>query len=170
MRAIVAILALSALLSAAPASMAGPTTATSPAPQAAICTVDLELVKGYAARLGIIGQASESGMLGRVVFDGRTFDLLLSADPAACLCYLALLDLCELKADDPKRAVVLQRAMELNYELAMGKLEWDRKAGTIRLSHSFSTESGLSYEQFRGVLLTLLSAAQPLRSELKSAR
>ena len=141
---------------------------TTPAPEAAsaVSKVDLDLVVGYAKRLGITGQRDSEGFAGRVIFDGKPYDLLISVDPARFVCYLAVLNLKQVKASDPKRDAVLARAMELNFRLAIGKLEWDRDQGQIRLSHTFSTERGLEYETFRGVLLTLLSAAEPIRTEL----
>jgi len=59
----------------------------------------------------------------------------------------------------PRKYVMLQRFMELNWELLIGKYEWDKSDGEVRLSYTFSTENGLGYEAFAACLQWIVLSA-----------
>jgi hypothetical protein len=148
--------------------LAAPTWAADPGDKTGAATP--ALVRGYLERMGgtcrVVG-ANELRSEARAA--GTTYPVLVKVDPARFLVYLALDDFFPLKAADPARGRVVDRMATLNYEMAVGKLEWDAEGGQVRLSHSFSTEDGLGYRTFSGVLATLLSSAGPVRKALAEA-
>ena len=159
-------LALALAVAAGAAQKAGPKPASPPAAQG----VTVADVRGYLEKMGgacrVIG---DSEIRSEARAGGKTYALLVKVDPARFLVYLAIDDFFPLAEKDPARARVVERMATLNYEMAIGKLEWDAKAGEVRLSHSFSTEDGLGYRAFSGVLATLLATAGPARKALEDA-
>ena len=129
--------------------------------------VTTETVLGYLEALG--GECRTAGT-GEIQTEaragGETYDILVKVDAGHFLVYLAVTDLFALPADHGRRAAVADRIARLNYELALGKVEWNVAGGEVRLSYAFSTEEGLGRRTFTGVLGTLLSAAGPVRRAL----
>jgi thioredoxin-related protein len=74
----------------------------------------------------------------------------------------------QVKPDSPVLPKVLQRLMEENWNLNIGKFEWDKSDGEIRLSYCFTTENGLGYESFEAIVNTLLDSGDKLWPELNT--
>jgi S1-C subfamily serine protease len=68
--------------------------------------------------------------------------------------------------DHPRLAEIHRRLMELNWDLNIGKFEWDKSDGEIRLSYCFTTENGVGFEAFEAIVITLLKTADDLWPEL----
>ena len=56
--------------------------------------------------------------------------------------------------------------MEENWNLNIGKFEWDKTDGEIRLSYCFTTENGIGYEAFSAIVTTLTETGDKLWPEL----
>ena len=140
-----------------------------PAPPAAKGITVAE-VRGYLEKMGgacrVVGDAE---IRSEARAGGVAYSLLVKVDPARYLVYLAIDDFFPLAEKASARANVTDRMARLNYEMAIGKLEWDAQGGQVRLSHSFSTEDGLGYRTFSGVLATLLASAGPAHKALEEA-
>lgn len=67
----------------------------------------------------------------------------------------------------PNRDAFLRGLMKKNWDLNIGKFEWDPSDGEVRYSYSFSTENGVGFEAFRAVVATLLASGDKLLPELK---
>lgn len=132
--------------------------------------VDGALLKAYMERAGASCRLVDRGEVrANARAGGETFELLARADTKRYFAYVAVADLFDLPKDHPRLASVTERMARLNYQIAIGKLEWDADGGVVRLSHAFSTEDGLGYRSFTGTLATLLAQAGPLRRELEAA-
>ena len=55
-----------------------------------------------------------------------------------------------------------------NWNLNIGKFEWDKTDGEIRYSYCFTTENGLGYESFNAIVLTITRTGDKLWPELKA--
>lgn len=73
-----------------------------------------------------------------------------------------------LPPDSPKTPVVLQRLMELNWELLVGKLEWNPRTGEVRLSAVLNTDSNFDRRAFRSVVHALDVIAARYDRELRA--
>lgn len=69
-------------------------------------------------------------------------------------------------AGGPKTPAVLQRLMELNWELLLGKLEWNPRTGEVRLSAVLSTDSNFDRRAFRSIVHALDTVAERFDREL----
>jgi|GEM_PF-2849800 len=72
------------------------------------------------------------------------------------------------KPDNAGLPKILQRLMEKNWDLNIGKFEWDKTDGEIRFSYTFTTENGIGYESFSAIIDTLLNTGDKLWPELRS--
>lgn len=69
--------------------------------------------------------------------------------------------------DAPSTPAVLRRLAELNWELLIGKLEWNAASGEIRLSMVLSTDSNFDRRAFRSMVRNLARLASQLGLELR---
>ena len=63
-------------------------------------------------------------------------------------------------------ATVLRRLMELNWQMLVGKLEWDPSDGEVRLAMVMNTDSNFDRRTFRSVARTLGALADRYHGEL----
>lgn len=69
--------------------------------------------------------------------------------------------------DAPSTPAVLRRLAELNWELLLGKLEWNATSGEVRLSMVLSTDSNFDRRAFRSMVRNLTRLADRLGPELR---
>ena len=72
-----------------------------------------------------------------------------------------------LPPDAPGTQTVLRRLMELNWELLLGKFEWNPRSGEVRLSAMLSTDSNFDRRAFRSLLHGLEGLATRHEPELR---
>jgi hypothetical protein len=72
-----------------------------------------------------------------------------------------------LPPDARSTPTVLRRLMELNWDLLLGKFEWNPRTGEVRLSAMLSTDSNFDRRAFRSILHGLESLAARHRAELR---
>jgi len=65
------------------------------------------------------------------------------------------------------RNAVLRELMKKNWDLNIGKFEWDPSDGEVRYSYCFTTENGVGFEAFRAIVATLLASGDKLLPGLK---
>ena len=95
-----------------------------------------------------------------------THHLRIVIDAKRQLVYLFLNRYLEAKPDSAGLPKVLQRLMEENWNLNIGKFEWDKTDGEIRFSYCFTTENGIGYEAFEAIVLTIAQTGDRLWPEL----
>ena len=133
-------------------------------------TVDSKTVAAYLRSLGVTPErVGENELRVQAKAKGAVYDVLVKVDPEHRLVYVALTDLMPLRASDPAADAVCRKIASMNYDLTLGKLEWNEEGAEVRLSYSFTTENGLGREAFTGLLGTLLLQAGPARAELRAA-
>lgn len=71
-------------------------------------------------------------------------------------------------SDHPQVSALLRRLMELNWELLIGKFEWNARSGEVRLSATLHTDSNFDRRALRSVLRSLEAVAARYASELQS--
>jgi hypothetical protein len=72
-----------------------------------------------------------------------------------------------LPSDHARAATVLRRLMELNWDLLVGKFEWNPRTGEVRLGATLSTDSNFDRRAFRSVIAALDTLAARYASELR---
>ena len=101
-----------------------------------------------------------------VTVEHATHHLRIVIDTEKQLVYLFLNRYLSVPADHAKLPQLLRRFMELNWQLNIGKFEWDKSDGETRLSYCFTTENGVGFEAFEAIVVTLLKTADDLWPEL----
>lgn len=71
-------------------------------------------------------------------------------------------------SDDPRSAALLRRLMELNWELLIGKFEWNARTGEVRLAAVVNTDSNFDRRAFRSTVRALYAVAARHRAELQA--
>jgi hypothetical protein len=72
-----------------------------------------------------------------------------------------------LPSDHPRAATVLRRLMELNWDLLVGKFEWNPRTGEVRLSATLNTDSNFDRRAFRSIIAALDTLAARYAAELR---
>lgn len=69
--------------------------------------------------------------------------------------------------DHPKIDTILRTLMDYNWRVNVGKFEWDKTDGEVRLSQIFTTENGLGFEAFEAIYFALCRLGDQLWPDLK---
>lgn len=69
-------------------------------------------------------------------------------------------------SDAPTTDAVMRRLMELNWQMLLGKLEWDPSDGEVRLAMVLNTDSNFDRRAFRSAIRGLTQIADRYWSEL----
>jgi hypothetical protein len=161
-----ATLVVAALLMCPPVSVAGRVAAQSNARYAQAMGEELQ-------KLGIDATcAAESPQRHRCSFNVRSSlsERALGAhavyDDTTDSVYIFVEELLTAPPADKRTNAVLRRMMELNWELLLGKFEWNPSSGEVRLSVVLSTDSNFDRRAFRSAIRTLDTLAPRYRPEL----
>lgn len=149
------ILAIALFLSMTTAPLAAEVTATS-------CAGYLTALKIPFSKSGTDRLSFKTGFP-----EGKTYEFLCVADAKNRFVYLAIIHLRMLDGNAPDLCKVTRKMAALNYGMVMTKLEWNEKAGEVRISRTVSTEDGLSQTSFHSAVTTLLLAAEQAENALK---
>ena len=130
------------------------------------------LVKTYLERMKLEYTTELSGedpsFLFPIKMTHATHRMKVVIDAKRQIVYLFLNRYLNSKSDSDKLPGVLQRLMEENWNLNVGKFEWDKSDGEIRYSYCFTTENGLGYEAFNAIVMTIAQTGDKLWPELKA--
>ena len=96
-----------------------------------------------------------------------THHVHIAIDTDRWVVYIFLNRYLSAKPDSAVLPRVLQRLMEENWNLNIGKFEWDKSDGEIRYSYCFTTENGIGYEAFEAIVSTLTETGDRLWPELR---
>jgi hypothetical protein len=128
------------------------------------------LVAGYLQRMNIDAKRDSSQDFpvfnATVKKANATHRLRIVVDGKRNMVYLFLNRYLTIKSDDAALPRVLQRLMEKNWDLNIGKFEWDKSDGEVRFSYCFTTENGIGYEAFEAIVTTLLDTGDKHWPEL----
>jgi hypothetical protein len=80
--------------------------------------------------------------------------------------YFYVEDYLSLPPEAPKTNATLRRLMELNWELLVGKFEWNPRTGEVRLSAVLDTDSNFDRRAFRSIVRALDTVAARYYREL----
>jgi hypothetical protein len=169
----VALLLLTATLFAAEPPESKPDPAPQPSiPQLFASDADaLATIRGYLDRLKVSHETDSTRDHPLVAFavkkEHTTHSVRVVLDAKRGMVYVFLNGYLRLPNDHPNRDAVLRELMKKNWEMNIGKFEWDPSDGEVRLSYCFTTENGLGYEAFRAIVATLLDAGDGLWPDLK---
>lgn len=133
--------------------------------------VPLSQIASYLDRMGEDGlkyrQVDENTLECRMIGENGTYVTRVRVANKLDLVYLYIQDYLVVPKAHRNKDKVMCRLMELNFELNVGKFEWDSRDGEVRYSFTFSTENGLGFEAFRAVFETLLVTADDKQEELQ---
>jgi hypothetical protein len=81
--------------------------------------------------------------------------------------YLYLEQYLVVPSDSPRSAALLRRLMELNWELLIGKFEWNARTGEVRLAAVVNSDSNFDRRAFRSTVRALYTVGARYRAELQ---
>ncbi len=132
----------------------------------------IALIQGYLDRMKLDYATDKTGDYPVVNFSinmtNATHRVRIVVDGKRQLVYIFLNHYLNAKPGSDKLPAVLQRLMEENWNLNIGKFEWDKTDGEIRYSYCFTTENGLGYESFNAIVLTMVRTGDKLWPDLKA--
>jgi hypothetical protein len=82
--------------------------------------------------------------------------------------FLSVPDLARAAPDAPRTPTLLRRLAELNWELLLGKLEWNAASGEVRLTLVLPTHGGLDRDALGVMVRALVALAGRLGPELRT--
>lgn len=82
--------------------------------------------------------------------------------------YLYLERYLMVRSDSPHCAALLRRLLELNWDLLIGKFEWNARTGEVRLAAVMNTDSNFDRRAFRSTVRALYAVAARHRAELQA--
>jgi hypothetical protein len=131
----------------------------------------LATVRGYLDQLKVSHETDTTKAHPVVTFkvkkDNATHHVCVIIDAKRGMVYVYLNRYFVLPNDNPNRDAVLRELMKKNWDLNIGKFEWDPSDGEVRLSYCFTTENGIGYEAFRAIVATLLEVGDGFWPDLK---
>jgi hypothetical protein len=99
---------------------------------------------------------------------GVTFDMVMEYSDESDTVYMWANRYLMLPATSANLLPTLRRMMEVNNEMLVGKLEWDRESGETRLSAVVSTDSNFDRRAFRSTVRALHALCERYFRELSS--
>ena len=131
----------------------------------------LSLIRSYMDRMDLKYDVDTSGdypvLNCPVKMDNATHQLRIVIDTKTQLVYLFLNRYLMAPQNSRTLPRVLRALMERNWDLNIGKFEWDKSDGEVRLSYTFTTENGVGFEAFEAIVLTLVGTGDRLYPDLK---
>jgi len=133
--------------------------------------VPISQIASYLDRMGEDGykyrQVDENTLECRMIGENGVYVTRIRVSNKLDLVYLYIQDYLVVPKTHRNKDKMMSRLMELNFELNVGKFEWDSRDGEVRYSFTFSTENGLGFEAFRAVFETLLVTADDKYEDLQ---
>lgn len=96
----------------------------------------------------------------------RTWLLKLEYDDDSDTIYVYVDRYATVAASSPDAAVIMQRLMELNWEMLVGRFEWSRTSGEVRLGAVLNTDSNFDRRALRSVVRALVRLADRYADEV----
>ena len=125
--------------------------------------VTVVTITSYLEEMGYVYKVDKSGKVPEIELlmrgNNSNYDLRIFIDDPRKIVYTAVNRIMTVPNVHPRKYALLQRLMELNWELLIGKYEWDKSDGEVRLSYTFSTENGLGYDAFAACFQLLVLTA-----------
>ncbi len=125
--------------------------------------VTVQTITSYLDRMNYVYKVSKPVKVPEVELlmrgNNSNYQVRILVDDRSKTVYMCIGRLMTIPNSHPRKYVMLQRFMELNWELLIGKYEWDKSDGEVRLSYTFSTENGLGYEAFAACLQWIVLSA-----------
>jgi hypothetical protein len=137
-------------------------------PEASIALVD-----GYLNKMGVGHQVVDENTI--VITDttgtNKRFKVYIRYFKKVEVLYLVADDYITLPnigtADDMTKAcLLLSKAMDINYQLTIGKLEFNTKSGGLKYSVVINSDDGVGYKTFKATYQSLVSSADKKYAEL----
>lgn len=152
-------------LGAQPAEKALPGKETAPKE-----AVTAGVIASYLDKMGYVYEISTADNVPEMSLtmrgENNQYDMRIFIDDERKVVYVCVNRLLYCPVSQPRHALMMQRLMELNWKLLVGKYEWDKADGEVRLSYTFSTENGLGYEAFTACFQALVMTADQHYPEL----
>lgn len=132
--------------------------------------VDLDQVEGLLSGLELNYLVIPEKNAITLIFEANNgnVDLVILVNKESAVVYIAAVEILKVPQGHPRLNEMMRRLMELNWELSLGKLEWDPEDGEVRLSYAFTTEDGLGQKALGAAIADLVSAADKRRPELEA--
>jgi len=162
-----ALVCLAALVFAALVAPAAPARAQAPQPRY------FDAIRNELRAMHIEAQCDSQGSVrAHCVFrqhgasSNRDFTIHLVYSDESDTIYFFVEHYLSVPANGPNAAAQLRRLMELNWELLLGKLEWNSADGEVRLAMIMNTDSNFDRRSFRSVVRGIAQVADRYAIEL----
>ena len=131
-----------------------------------------QLIASYLDKMGYVYTTDETEERSEISLtmrgENNQYDLRIFIDDDRKIAYMCVNRFLICPTSHPRLPQILQRLMELNWKLLVGKYEWDKNDGEVRLSYTFSTENSVGYEAFVACFQVLVMTADSDYPELMS--
>lgn len=87
---------------------------------------------------------------------GRRFELVVEYSDVTDTVYAYLARYATLRVEQPNATTAFRRVAEMNWEMLVGKFEWNASSGELRLGAVMHTDSNFDRRAFRGAVRSLL--------------
>ncbi len=87
---------------------------------------------------------------------GRRFELVVEYSDVTDTVYAYLARYAALRVEQPNATTAFRRIAEMNWEMLIGKFEWNAASGELRLGAVMHTDSNFDRRAFRGAVRSLL--------------
>ncbi len=97
---------------------------------------------------------------------GRRFELVVEYSDVTDTAYVYVPRYATLHIDQPNATTAFRRVAEMNWEMLVGKFEWNGASGELRLGAVLQTDSNFDRRAFRGVVRSVLRLADRYADEV----
>lgn len=98
--------------------------------------------------------------------DKADYDMFILVDQQHAFVYISLARYLQVPRDHPSFPAILTRLMEINWDLLLGKFEWNPNDGEVRVAFTFTTENGLGQKALGAAISAILDVADKHYIEL----
>jgi hypothetical protein len=132
----------------------------------------VQTIEGYLAKMKVAAQQPTPGEFQfKLGFPGaKTESFMVRVLPENKVVYVAILDVQDLPFRGPRSEGLFRELAKLNYQLTVGKLEWEPDKAKVRLSYTFASEQEVDQASFVAVVQTLLSEVEQVRQKLQQVK
>ncbi|NLH50805.1 MAG: hypothetical protein GX444_19700 [Myxococcales bacterium] len=132
----------------------------------------VQTVEGYLAKMKVAAKQPTPGEFQfKLGFpNAKAESFLVRVLPANKVVYVAILEVQDLPFRGPRSEGLFRELAKLNFQLTVGKLEWEPEKAQVRLSYTFASEQEIDQASFVAVIQTLLSEVEQVRAKLQQVK
>lgn len=133
--------------------------------------VNAEYVARYLRRMGLKFETNAAKGYCHMVLRGRqgAYDTYVITEPKRSLAFIVVRDYLTVRPNSRNCDRALRALMDANWNLSVGKFEWSKTTGEVRITYAFGTQNGIGYDTFKAIFQRIAQAADEQLPMLKRA-